>query len=242
METEVEIGLNRTGTGLSPKLTADMLEGTKEFPPNAAGDERAIASVREEYARVGDRVGSVPPPMSVGGITKAMVEGIRGTRPAQFIDKLGERLAFERMGVRLYESLLSKYDVFGSFEDGPSRDDLQQMLLQEHSHFRLLVEAVIKVGGDPTVMTPAADVAATLSRGVMDVLVDPRTTFAQSLEAILVAELVDNEAWDGLIELAEQRNDAELVSQFRAALADEVVHLERVRSWIAASQRRAEPA
>jgi len=234
METEVEIGLNRTGTGLSPKLTADMLEGTKEFPPNASGDERAISAVREEYARVGDRVGSVPPPMSVGGITKAVVEGIRGTRPAQFIDKLGERLAFERTGVRLYESLLAKHAVFGSFEGGPTRDDLQHILLEEHRHFRLLVDAVLRLGGDPTVMTPAADISATLARGVMDVLVDPRTTFIQALDAILVAELVDNDAWDGLIELAEQRKDTELVTQFHGARANEVVHLERVRSWIAA--------
>ena len=40
------------------------------------------------------------------------------------MDKLGERLAFEHAGARLYEALLAKHRAYGSFDGGPSADDL----------------------------------------------------------------------------------------------------------------------
>jgi len=242
MENQPDMGFNRTGAATSPKLSAEMLEGIGEFPPNAPGDERLIASVREGYAKGSDKVGSVPPPLTVGGMASAAIQGIRGTRPVQFIDKLGERLGFERMGVRLYAALISKFQAFGGFDGGPSLAELESVMLDEQRHFRLLVDAVTETGGDPTVVTPSADVAATLSRGVLDVLVDPRTTFVQSLEAILVAELVDNDAWDALIALAQKRDNAGLTARFQAARADEARHLERVRGWLAAAQNRGDEA
>jgi hypothetical protein len=42
------------------------------------------------------------------------------------VDKLGERLAFERSGTRLYETLLSKFDSYGPFEGGPERAELEE--------------------------------------------------------------------------------------------------------------------
>jgi hypothetical protein len=238
MSNQPELGFNRTGIATSPRLSAKMLEGMHEFPPTVGGDEGAIGGVRKAYSRQGDPVGSVPPPATVGGMAAAAVEGIRGQHPVQFVDKLGERLAFERMGTRLYQALLSKYDAFGGFEGGPSRTELEAMLLDEYDHFRLLVEAATKIGADPTVVTPSADLAATMSQGVLAVLVDPRTTFVQSLEAILLAELVDNDCWQTLLELAQLRGDEDLADEFSSALADEVRHLRLVRAWLAAAQGR----
>jgi rubrerythrin len=217
-----------------------MLEGTAEFPPTTSGDETIIGRVREEYAKQADRLGSVPPPMTLAGAATAAVRGVRGLRPTQFVDKLGERLAFERTGVRIYEALISKFDAFGGFEGGPSRADLETIMDQEYSHFRLLTDAVAKVGGDPTVVTPSADLHATMTRGVLDVMVDPRTTFAQCLEAALLAELADNDCWEALGNLARQSGEDELATLFDAALQEEFVHLESVRRWIAAAENRIE--
>lgn len=236
--THAELGLNRTGIATAPKLAQQMLEGLEEFPPPKAGDEREIARVREEYAKGADGLGSVPPPTTIGDALKTAAQGIRGLRPTQFIDKLGERLAFERMGVRLYEGIIGKLDVLGSFEGGPSRGDLEHILKQEYEHFRLLTEAVAKVGGDPTVMTPSADLHATMSRGVLEVVVDSRTTLVQCLEAALVAELVDNDCWTALSELAQQGGEQELARLFEAARLEEDAHLVNVRGWIAAAQNR----
>lgn len=242
MQNEVSIGQNRTGTATSPKLTAAMVAGTSEFPPESVGssdgDGQSVAAVRADYLSEADQVGSLPPPVTLGGMASAAVQGVRGTRPAQFLDKLGERLAFERSGVRLYEALIAKFETFGAFDGGPTLAQLDQILHEEYRHFQLLTDTLKKLGGDPTAITPSADIAATLARGVMDVIVDPRATLLQSLEAILVAELVDNDCWDTLLDLAGQRHDEDLAERFVAAMEDERRHLELVRGWIAAAQNR----
>jgi hypothetical protein len=236
--TQTELGLNRTGIATSPKLTQEMIAGAKEFAPAPNGDETIIAKVREEYAREAEPLGSVPPPTTLAGAAKTALRGVKGARPTQFVDKLGERLAFERTGVRLYGALLSKFDAFGSFDGGPSREELVQIMDEEYSHFMLLSSAVAKLGGDPTVVTPSADLHATMTAGVMAVMVDARTTFVQCLEAALIAELADNAAWEVLGELATQNGEDELCEQFEAARGEEVVHLENVKRWLAMARAR----
>jgi rubrerythrin len=172
-------------------------------------------------------------------LSKEMIAGAEeGLRPSQFVDKLGERLAFERTGVRLYEALISKLDAFGSFAGGPTREMLVDIMDEEYEHFALLSDAITKLGGDPTVVTPSANLHATMTAGVMAVVVDPRTTFAQCLEAALIAELADNAGWEALTELASQNGDDDLAALFEAAASEEAVHLENVRSWLAMTQRR----
>jgi hypothetical protein len=60
----------------------------------------------------------------------------------------------------------------------------------------------------------------------------------QSLEAVLVAELTDNECWTALEQLARQGTYEELADQCREAIAHERDHLRRVRRWVAAGQGR----
>lgn len=238
--TQAELGHNRTGIATSPELTQEMLDGVNEFLPSSDGDEGVIARVRGGYAKEAEPLGSVPPPTTLAGVAKAAVRGARGARPTQFIDKLGERLGFERSGVRLYEGLLSKLDAFGSFEGGPTRADIENILLEEHGHFRLLTEAVSQLGGDPTVMTPSADLHATMSYGVLAVMVDARTSLAQGLEAALLAELADNEGWEALIALAERNGESELSTRFSLAKQKEEEHLQNIRTWLKAAQDRPE--
>jgi len=230
--------MNRTGIATSPLLTKDMIKGTSEFPPPTLGDERAISDERVSYARGSEPVGSVPPPVTGKGMVKSAGTALKGESPTQLIDKLGERLAFERTGTRLYEALLSKHDALGSFDGGPSRADIQEIIAEEHSHFALLGDVLAELGADPTVMTPSADLQATMSKGLLDVMTDPRTTLPQCLEAALVAELADNDCWMALQELAMNAGQQQLATAFAAALAAEEKHLLSVRGWIAASQGR----
>jgi hypothetical protein len=83
-------------------------------------------------------------------------------------------------------------------------DTLGRIRAEELAHFHLLCEAAITLGADPTAQTPCADVAATASMGLLHVVADPRTTLAQSLNAILTGELTDNAGWDLLTELAQE--------------------------------------
>ena len=102
----------------------------------------------------------------------------------------------------------------------------------------MLKQVVERLGADPTEMTPSADLHATMSKGLLEVVVDPRTSLAQCLEAALLAELADNDCWEALKELALQAGEEDLVEVFSAALVDENTHLSRVRDWVAAAQGR----
>lgn len=237
--TQADIGINRTGIGTSPRLSGDMLDATKEFQPSVSGDERQIAYVRGDYAREADKLGSVPPPPTAKGMAKSALQGLKAAHPVQFIDKLGERLGFERSGVRIYEALISKFDHTGGFDGGPDRTEVEQILQDEFEHFRMLEDAIKKLGGDPTVLTPSANFHATMTSGVVASVVDPRTSFAQCLEAALVLELADNDCWDALVQLADKAGQNELVTNFEKAIREERDHLLKVRSWLAVAQGRA---
>jgi len=241
MTQRQELGTNRTGIATCPRLSEEMIAGTAEFPPDAPGDERQLANDRTLHANESDRLGSVPPPPPPTDILRTALGTKRMDSPAQLVDKLGERLAFERMCVRMYEALLSKFDSRGGFPHGPTRGDLEGILLEEFAHFRMLEESIAQVGADPTVLTPSADLQATLSRGLIDVLVDARTTFSQCLEAVLVAELIDAEGWTALTVLAEQAGHEALAARFQQALSDEGEHLRNVRTWLAIAQGRVRP-
>jgi rubrerythrin len=236
--THAELGFNRTGIATSPNLSEDMIQGTSEFPPPADGDEREIAEARTDYARDAEPIGTVPPPLSAKGVLKTAGTMLKGESPTQLIDKLGERLAFERTGTRMYEAVLSKLDALGSFEGGPTRADIEQIIREEYAHFLMLRDSLVRLGADPTVMTPSADVHATMTKGVLEVVVDPRTTLVQSLEAALLAELADNDCWMALQELSQQAGDDDLARTCTIAMNEEDQHLLLVRSWIAAAQGR----
>jgi len=70
--------------------------------------------------------------------------------------------------------------------------------------------------------------------GILAVMVDPRTTFAQSLHAIFVAELADKAGWEMLIELARSLGQDALAQRFVQADAEEAHHLLTVRRWLTA--------
>jgi rubrerythrin len=222
------IGDNKTGAAMHPRRTAAMVRATREFPPSSRGSEENLAAVRIEYGREAPTVGSMPPALGAEP-TESMI---------LFLDKLGARLAFERTGVRLYEAIMAKHRALGGFDGGPTRAELERIRNEEHAHFLLLTKAAVALGADPTAVTPSADAQATSSIGVMQVITDPRTTLLNALDAILIAELADNDSWEGLIELARHAGQDGLAERFIGALRDEVEHLETVRRWLAAGEGR----
>jgi rubrerythrin len=238
MSQNATLGTNLTGIAAAPQRSQEMLTGMEEFPPTSQGSAHDVAQVRIAYAREAEPLGSVPLPANLKGKMQTAAKAVMGESPMLFMDKLGERLAFERTGTRLYEALVSKYDAFGGFAGGPSRGDLEHVLQEEYRHFTMLHSAIEQLGGDPTAVTPSANLHATASHGIKMVIVDPRTTLLQSLEAILVAELADNACWETLVELAQGAGEDELVKQFERARATEQEHLQKVRTWLAAGQGR----
>jgi rubrerythrin len=149
------------------------------------------------------------------------------------LDKLGERLAFERQGTRLYEAFLQKLEKAPLAHDGgPSPEDLHHICDEELEHFILLQKAISAIGGDATVQTPSADVAGVLSHGILQIVSDPRTTIPQTLQAILNAELTDNDGWEMLKGLAAKLGYPDLEKKCAKAFQEEQEHLKKVRGWL----------
>ena len=228
MKDATKMGRNRTGMATAPRQ-AGRQKANEGVSPAGAGE--ALARLRAEVALESDTVGSVPPPASLKGAAKNALEMGLGRDPKAFLDRLGERLAFERTGTRLFDALLAKHAAGDSPVGAADAMTLQTFRDQERRHFDLLWESLVGLGADPTCETPAADMAGVKAKGLIAAVTDPRATFCQALDAILVAELADNEGWRLLIDLADGMGQSGLAERFQAALAEEDIHLETIRRW-----------
>lgn len=237
--------MNRTGAMAAPLRTKQQVKDAARI---ANADDAPPADVHlycAEEEKTFGLMGTMPPPTSLKGLVKSVVTAAAGQKATVLLDKMGERLAFERTGTRLYDGLIAKLAAKGTFDGGPTAEELMKIREDELSHFHVVVAAVRKLGGDPTAVTPSANVAAVASRGVLDVIGDPRSTLPEALCAIHVAELTDNDGWRMLIELVEAAGHTDIAEQFMICEAAETEHLAHVRRWLSAyagkSLRREEP-
>lgn len=226
-----DLGKNRTGVQSAPARTREMAEntGAAEAVPL---DAMTLALARAELSQQAPPVGTMPVPGSVRGAAKAAVKALQGEKAAVFLDKLGERLAFERTGVRLYDALIAKMPASRLTKGTLESEELRRFRDEERAHFLLVKDAIESLGGDPTAVTPSADLKGVEAMGLVQVLTDPRTTLTQALDALLTAELADNEGWKILIAIAEASDRQDLARRFAEALAQEDLHLESVRRWV----------
>ena len=128
MNQQATVGTNRTGMAAAPQRAQEMLAGMEEFPPTSEGSAQDLARVRIAYAKEAAPLGSIPLPAGIKNKAKTAMKAVMGAQPTLLMDKLGERLAFERTGTRLYEALISKLEAFGGFDGGPSHDQLLAIL------------------------------------------------------------------------------------------------------------------
>jgi rubrerythrin len=220
---------NRTGIQTAPELAEELIEGASNAIPSSEGGAEEIAEYRAEYISEGFPIGSMPT-VPVSEEDDADEDELA---MAVFLDKLSERLTFERTGVRLYEALYNKVETLGETVPGPTLEEIEHIGREELEHFLMVNRTITELGGDPTVESPCADVAAVASMGILQILTDPRTSVTQCLQAMLTAELTDNDGWRLLIQLADNLGFDEIKTDFETALANEVVHLQNVRNWVA---------
>lgn len=228
---EQQLGMNKSGTMMAPVESAKTVKGAAEYTHPTPGSSEAIGENRIFYMQEADVQATLPIPPSVKGMAKGMMDKLRSGNYA-FMDKLGDRIAFERTGTRLYEALLVKYEGTEDKENLPPLELLQQFHREELEHFLMLTEVMKKIGGDPTAVTPCANIDAVASQGWIQVMTDPRTTFEQCLHIIHLAELADNDSWELLIEVTEANGMTDIANEFRNALAQEENHLLNVRNWM----------
>jgi hypothetical protein len=225
------VGMNKTGVQMSPLQTRHMLSDDDIITRVHPGDETQMVRLRQAYIAESDNVGSIPPPATLKGALSTGLHMLKGDSPQILIDKLAERLAMERTATRLYDALLTKLDVVTEGRLSITPEDVASIRGDEARHALLIKEAIESIGGDPTAMTPSADIAGVEAMGLVQVLNDPRASLAQSLHAILSAELSDGVGWETLIALAHENDQTEMVDHFNDALQQERRHQAMIRGW-----------
>ena len=245
MNKSVKIGANKTGLGMAPLMSKELFDGEDDqFKTFAQAEEdprpdQTYIDVRQEYIRESADLGTVPPPTTAkGAATKRIIpitakitgyQKLTFRHPEVLIDKLGERLAFERTGARLYEAFIQKCETVLPPD---SITFLHQIHREEVAHFKMLKMCIESLGADPTAVTPCANATAVAAKGWVSVITDPRTSIAQCANVLLIAELSDNDGWDLLIALTEEAGLKDVCQKFRVAKENEERHLVEIRSWL----------
>lgn len=228
-----QMGVNRTGMDMSP-IQGEAMKQSREFTIVGPIRYEGLDNIRRSYATAEAKVGSVPIPASPKGLLSSGKEKFKGHNPEVLINKLGQRLSFERTGVRLYEALILKC------ESSPDQvaaktlplDELKRFREQEAEHLLLVKQVMEDLGADPTAVTPDADTAALASLGITKVLTEPRTSISQCLEAMLTVELTDHAAWNLLQELCTRMGMDEIAEKFGYAHEQEEIHGEKITKWL----------
>jgi hypothetical protein len=216
---------------MAPVEAVVMIEGSKNLQVPAAA-ERGDLKVRREYADATEGLGTVPPPGSLKGMAKSGVDMLAGSRPQVLVDKLGERLAFERGGTRLYDTLLVKCRAASPALPAEDVEALRRFPDQEVQHFMLVADALESLGADPTAQTPCADPVGVQSMGLVQAMNDPRTSIVQSLNVMMDTELIDNAGWEMLIGLARSLGHGRIADDFEVAARQEAQHLVHIRELV----------
>src|SRR5690349_1736429 len=130
-----DIGTNRTGVAASPLDARKLVEGAEQASTSEGGPER-IAAFRAELS-------ATAPPK---GAAKTVAKALQGEQANVLLDKLGERLAFERSGVRLYDAVLAKVPASRTSEGDLDAADLARIRDEEHQHMLLVEDAIRQLG------------------------------------------------------------------------------------------------
>ncbi len=157
--------------------------------------------------------------------------------PEKLLDLLTERLTFERTGVKLYDSVLSKMQKSEDKVIASMIPQLKKQRDQEKEHEEWLEEQVRALGSDAHTETDLSELVLREARGVKEVI-ESDDELTHLFHALLVAELVDENGWKLLVQLADEAQDEEALRSIIQRAREEEDHLVYVRSVVAAYARR----
>src|SRR3954470_13097253 len=147
------------------------------------------------------------------------------------IDLLNERLAFERAGVTLYDTLLGRLRASADPEIAGLIDTVQKDREEEKEHEEWLEEQIRAIGGTAHGLSEHAVLVQAESEGVERVM-RRDDSIPHDFHALLTAELADNAGWDLLVQLADEFGDSKAKKEFKKRLHEEEKHLLFVRETL----------
>lgn len=157
--------------------------------------------------------------------------------PEKLLDLLTERLTFERTGVKLYDIVLSKMQGSGDKSVMKMIPQLKKQRDQEKEHEEWLEEQVRALGSDAHTETDLSELMLREARGVKEVI-ESDDELTHLFHALLTAELVDDNGWKLLVQLADEAQDQEALKSFIQRAREEEDHLVYIRTVVAAYARR----
>ena len=159
--------------------------------------------------------------------------------PDKLLDLLHERLTFERLTVKLYDTILDKLHA----SDLPSivgfsavLGQLRDQRHQEKEHEEWLEEQIRALGGDAHDRTEMSDLVERESRGIAEV-VEGDSELLHLFHALQSAELIDDTGWKLLLELADEAGDAVAREELRRRAEEEERHVLFTRTLVTAFAR-----
>jgi len=154
---------------------------------------------------------------------------LAGKNVSRVIDLLNERLAFERAGVKLYDTILARMRSDRRVER--MVEQMKEHREQEKEHEEWLEEQIRALGGDAHTPSEKSILVQAESQGIEHVIErDPQ--LPHDFHALLVAELADNAGWDLLVQLADEVGDRDAKKEFKKRLHEEEEHLLFVRKAV----------
>ena len=141
------------------------------------------------------------------------------------VDWLCERLAVETGGVDIYQAAIAKID------DPTVAARLKHFMQEEAKHRDLLAAYLDKLGVEDR-DTPSARLARLEGQAYMKLIAEA-TTPVHVINVLLTIELIDENAWEMIVNLGRDLHDDEMVRTLNGALKEEKEHLRGVRGIMA---------
>jgi hypothetical protein len=141
----------------------------------------------------------------------------------QLIEKLGERLIYERAFLRLYKAYLNKHLDSGSAFEGSApygQRELDAFVSHKCRQLDHLINAIQAMGGRPESPSPNTDLSTLVRRGIVSVFTDESFRLLALVNAIRVIELRGRAKALDLVQLAHAWRKPQLADEL-SALQDE---------------------
>jgi bacterioferritin (cytochrome b1) len=157
--------------------------------------------------------------------------------PEKLLDLLTERLTFERTVVKLYDSVIPRMKTSGDKTMIAMIGQMTKQRNEEKDHEEWLEEQVRALGSDAHTETELSELIERESRGILEIIAQD-DELPHLFHALLTAELVDDNGWKLLLELADEADDALARREFKQRAEEEEKHLIYVRSVVVAFARK----
>jgi ferritin-like metal-binding protein YciE len=144
---------------------------------------------------------------------------IEGVEPAFFADLMSACLTHERCGTHLYRS------VAGRTRDPELRARYEEFGRETEHHVEVLEQLVTDAGGNPNYVSPKARAVEAADAHILQTTfllsgADPMVEEMAMLDAVFLAETIDQANWATLAELAEMMPEQPARDALLAAVAD----------------------